>query len=117
VALDVLAHDYLRWRLYHRCCVNGARNLWVSTNVIIYINIVSDRFDSPAILVKRAQRLRKETGDENYWAPLEKKKLTFGQRVEQTLARPFVVFFSEPMLIALTVFMSVCLIPSPYLRI
>ena len=62
---------------------------------------------SPYLLVKRAQKLRKETGDERYWAPLEKRKFTVVQRLEQTIARPFKIFFREPMLIAVTMYMSV----------
>lgn len=63
--------------------------------------------------MKRAQKLRKETGDDRWWAPLEKKKLTLGQRIEETLARPFKIFFREPMLIAITLYMSV----SPLARV
>ncbi|KAI0694864.1 major facilitator superfamily domain-containing protein [Cytidiella melzeri] len=61
---------------------------------------------TPVLLVKRARKLRAETGDDLYWAPLEKNKLTVGKRVEEALARPFKVFFSEPMLIAIGTFTS-----------
>ena len=57
--------------------------------------------------MQRAKKIRKETGDNRYWAPLERKKLTFAQRIEQTLLRPFKIFFKEPMLIAVTLYMSV----------
>ncbi|KAG6336124.1 hypothetical protein ID866_2962 [Astraeus odoratus] len=60
----------------------------------------------PVILVKKAQRLRKQTGDERYYAAMEIRKLGFAQRLEQILARPFKVLFYEPMLIAVTVYMS-----------
>ena len=62
---------------------------------------------SPYLLVQRAKKMRKETGDDRYWAPLEKRKFTLTQRLEQTIARPFKVFFREPMLIAVTMYMSV----------
>ena len=64
------------------------------------------------LLVKRAEKLRKETGDNRWWAPFERRlKMTASQRVEAILARPFKVFFTEPMLIAITVYMSVsCLL-------
>ncbi|KAI0094961.1 MFS general substrate transporter [Irpex rosettiformis] len=61
---------------------------------------------TPILVVKRAQKLRKETGDQNYWAPLERKKLTIVQRLEEVVARPFKVLFAEPMLMALSLFMS-----------
>lgn len=64
----------------------------------------------PYLLVKRAQKLRKETGDERWWAPMEKKKVAFAKRAEEIVARPFKIFFREPMLIAVTLYMSVSLI-------
>ncbi|KAI0776897.1 MFS general substrate transporter [Trametes elegans] len=60
----------------------------------------------PILLVKRAQKLRKETGDDRYWAPLERNKKTFGQHVKHVLGRPFLVLAREPMLIAITLYMS-----------
>ncbi|KAI0324201.1 MFS general substrate transporter [Cubamyces sp. BRFM 1775] len=60
----------------------------------------------PVLLVKRAQRLRKETGDDRYWAPLERNKMALGQRLKHVLGRPFIVLAREPMLIAITLYMS-----------
>ncbi|KAL0951355.1 hypothetical protein HGRIS_008059 [Hohenbuehelia grisea] len=60
----------------------------------------------PILLVRKARRLRKETGDERYWAPLEKQSRTVAQTLEHTLARPFKILFREPMLIAITLYMS-----------
>ncbi|KAI0776341.1 MFS general substrate transporter [Trametes elegans] len=61
---------------------------------------------APAILVHRARRLRKETGDDRYWAPLERNKMSFTQRLKHILGRPFIILFREPMLIAITLYMS-----------
>ena len=58
--------------------------------------------------MKRAKKLRKETGDNQYWAPLEKSKMTVSARLKHILGRPFIVLFREPMLIAITLYMSVC---------
>ncbi|KAH9920854.1 MFS general substrate transporter [Epithele typhae] len=60
----------------------------------------------PILLVKRAQRLRKETGDNRYWAPLEREDKSIGERIKHVFARPFVVLVHEPMLIAITLYMS-----------
>jgi hypothetical protein len=62
---------------------------------------------SPVILVKKAQQKRKETGDERYYAPFEREKFTFLARVEHAVARPFKILFREPMLLAITIYMSV----------
>ena len=61
----------------------------------------------PVLLVKRAQRKRKETGDDRYWAPLERQQMTFSERLKQVLAKPFIVLFTEPMLMAMTLYMGV----------
>jgi len=44
--------------------------------------------------------------DDRYYAPMEKDVVTPFQRAERILARPFVIFFQEPMLIALTIYIS-----------
>lgn len=61
---------------------------------------------APVILAKRARELRKQTENEDYYAPMETQKLSMTQRLENILARPFKVLFREPMLIAITVYMS-----------
>lgn len=57
--------------------------------------------------MNKAQRLRKQTGDERYWAPFEKEHYGFVKRVENTLIRPFKILFTEPMLLAISLYMSV----------
>lgn len=53
--------------------------------------------------------MRKETNDERYHAPLEdEEKISFQARLELILARPFRMLLREPMLLALTIYMSVC---------
>ena len=46
------------------------------------------------------------TGDERYYAPLEA-KISFSKQVENILAKPFKILFREPMLLAITIYMSV----------
>jgi multidrug resistance protein len=61
----------------------------------------------PILLVEKAKRLRKETGNQSYYAPLERQnQVSFSKRLENILAKPFVLLFREPMLIAITVYMS-----------
>ncbi|KAG6818037.1 hypothetical protein H0H87_009192 [Tephrocybe sp. NHM501043] len=61
---------------------------------------------TPVLLVQKARQKRKETKDNRYYAPMEKDIVTPLQRAERVLARPFVIFIQEPMLIALTVYIS-----------
>lgn len=60
----------------------------------------------PTLLVKKAQAKRLETGDLRYYALLERQEVNFKKRVENILARPFVILFHEPMLIAITLYHS-----------
>ena len=61
----------------------------------------------PVLLVKMARERRKITGDERYYAAMEKNSLKFADRVEAILARPFKILFQEPMLFVLTTYLSV----------
>ena len=67
----------------------------------------------PVLLVRKAQRLRKETGDSRYYAPKEVNKPSIGQRLYNILAMPFKILFLEPMLIAIVVYQSVSSRSSP----
>ncbi|KAI0808175.1 MFS general substrate transporter [Fomes fomentarius] len=60
----------------------------------------------PVLLVRKAKRLRKETGDDRYWAPLERNTMSKGARIAHVLGRPFAILVQEPMLIAITLYMS-----------
>ncbi|KAF8140369.1 major facilitator superfamily domain-containing protein [Boletus edulis] len=60
----------------------------------------------PTLLVKMAQERRRTTGDERYYAAMEKDSKKFADRVEAILARPFKILFQEPMLFVLTIYLS-----------
>ncbi len=61
----------------------------------------------PILLIQKAKKMRKETGDNNYYAPMERETKTLTQQIENVLARPFKILVQEPMLIASTAYMSV----------
>ena len=61
---------------------------------------------APVLLVRKAERLRKETG-QPWFAPLEKQKTGLKTRLNDVCVRPFVMLVEEPMLAAITLFMSV----------
>ena len=77
----------------------------------------------PIILVKKAKRLRKETGDSRWYAPctscrfvnlpdkltsvaVEKMDTSFNARVHDILYKPFVMLAQEPMLATIVAYMS-----------
>ncbi|KAG6832304.1 hypothetical protein H0H92_003537 [Tricholoma furcatifolium] len=67
----------------------------------------------PVLLIQKAKKKREETQDDRFYAPMEKDVVTPLQRAERVLARPFVIFIQEPMLIALTTYLSYVLIYNP----
>jgi hypothetical protein len=69
---------------------------------------------SPVLFVRKAEAKRLETGDNRYWAKLERQDVNLKQRAKKVLSQPFIVLFSEPMLIALTLYMSVSAIVEPF---
>jgi MFS family permease len=62
----------------------------------------------PVILQTEAKRLRKETGDSRWHAELDvKKEGGIKATLERTILKPFVMAAQEPMLLILTLYMSV----------
>jgi MFS family permease len=61
----------------------------------------------PVLLMRKAKELRKSTGDDRYHAAMELQSVSFIERLENVVARPFKILFLEPMLIAITLYISV----------
>ena len=57
-------------------------------------------------LKKKARRLRHETGDDRYKAPIEMRHVELTKMVGNVLGKPLKIFFTEPMLILVTIYMS-----------
>ncbi|KAH8102515.1 MFS general substrate transporter [Cristinia sonorae] len=72
----------------------------------ILLTLTQPETYSPVILVRKAKRLRKETGDDRWWAPLERQQVGLRQHLEHILGRPFEMLFMEPMLVAINLYMS-----------
>ncbi|BGP39645.1 hypothetical protein JCM10450v2_003616 [Rhodotorula kratochvilovae] len=61
----------------------------------------------PYILATEAKRLRKETGDDRWHAALEKKNTDgFKGTLKRTVLKPFIMIIEEPMLLVITLYMS-----------
>jgi hypothetical protein len=61
---------------------------------------------APYLLKLRAQRLRKETGDERYHHPHEDVKLDFKSIVTKHFARPVLMLTTEPMVSCIAIYAS-----------
>lgn len=62
---------------------------------------------TPVILYHKAQRKRKATGDDRYHAPIEKRERSLLREAEVIFGKPFKMLAYEPMLAAVTIYMSV----------
>lgn len=106
--MGLLGYDYLCRHMCYVNSVNSARDIQVrlmsSSSLIWSLTVSSYR---PIILVERAKQLRRDTGDNRYYAPLEKGRKSLKDTAIGVITRPFLVFSREPMLIALTLYMSV----------
>ena len=60
----------------------------------------------PVILKNRAQRLRKETGDESIIAPIELEKTDFRHIVTTVLTRPLRMIIFEPLVLFTCLYLS-----------
>ncbi|KAI0390899.1 major facilitator superfamily transporter [Xylariaceae sp. FL0594] len=93
------AYQYLGWRWdnWIVLILAGAAVLFVLTTKETY---------APAILKAKAARRRKETGDERWWTRYHV-NLSPIQLIKVNLVRPFVLFFTEPILWFFNLWISV----------
>lgn len=61
---------------------------------------------APIILKRKAARIRKETGDDKYKAPRDLVHLNAASFLKSILLKPFAMLVMEPMLLAITLYMS-----------
>ena len=56
----------------------------------------------PIILKNKAQKMRKDTGETRYYAPIEKADTSIKARAQNILVKPFKMLVVEPMLLAVS---------------
>ncbi|OCF32686.1 polyamine transporter 1 [Kwoniella heveanensis BCC8398] len=61
---------------------------------------------APKILAKKAKKLRKDTQEQRWYAPLERADKSWKARINDILFKPFIILALEPMLMAVTLYMS-----------
>ncbi|KIW80330.1 hypothetical protein AYO21_01232 [Fonsecaea monophora] len=82
--------------------------IWSGVMVIAIIVVVPETY-MPVVLRKKAQKKRKETGDDRYKAPIEVYEKSIFWTVVRSLYRPFMLLFLEPMCFNLCLFSSILL--------
>lgn len=82
--------------------------IWSGIMLVLVTALVPETYH-PVLLRKKARKLRKETGDERYKAPIEVSDRTITMTVLHSLYRPFMLLFLEPMCLNLCLFSSILL--------
>lgn len=79
--------------------------IWVFTVFAVTLFCLPEVY-SPVLLHQKALRLRKNTGNINYYHPHEDTKLDFNSIVTKHLARPLRMLFTEPMVTCIALYAS-----------
>jgi len=83
--------QYLGWRWTNWVVMIVSGAAWVG------VSLLPETY-APALLRKRAARRRKDTADERYWSRYDDKQAFF-PLLKVNLSRPFIMTFTEPILI------------------
>src|SRR5437764_729309 len=94
--------DFLRrWSFYLLIIWSGA--------MLLSITLFVPETYHPVLLRLKAQKLRKEPGYENYYAPIEKHEKSLSKTILWSMIRPFQLLTLEPMCLNLCIFSSLLL--------
>jgi multidrug resistance protein len=88
-----------RWLYWIQLILSGA--VW-----LIMTFTVPETY-APTLLSRRADKLRKETGDDKFVTEQDLDKRPFAQRMKVFLVRPFQLLFLEPIVLFISLYMSV----------
>ncbi|GAP92182.2 putative drug proton antiporter yhk8 [Rosellinia necatrix] len=94
---------YTNWRWTYYVLI-----IWAFALLVTMILFAPETYH-PIILREKARRLRKETGDERWKAPMEKSTKSIPRTVALSLMRPFQLLTLEPMCLLLSLLSAVLL--------
>ena len=97
-ALTANPHLGWRWTEYIEA-------IWVFVVFALALFLMPELY-SPVLLKRKAQRLRKETGDERYWHPHEAEKINFSNILTKHVSRPLKMLTTEPMVTCIAIYAS-----------
>lgn len=90
-----LVNQHISWRwTFHIMCI------WSGLLVLAVVLFVPETYE-PVLLRKKAQRLRKETGDSRWYAPIERDGRLLARSILTSSERPFKLIFRDYMTIVL----------------
>ncbi|KAK3292757.1 major facilitator superfamily domain-containing protein [Chaetomium fimeti] len=98
-----LINTYVNWRWTHYVLL-----IWAAVLLLTIALFVPETYH-PVLLKRKAQKLRKTTGDDRWRAPLEKSTKSVSKTVAYSLLRPFQILIFEPMAVVLNIYTAVLL--------
>lgn len=75
--------------------------------ILLFVLLLQPETYGPLLLYWKAKILREETGDERYKAPMEMKNESLGRRLLTSVYRPFVLVYSELIIILMSLYLTV----------
>lgn len=79
--------------------------IWVAITTAVCYFYLPEVY-GPFLLKKKAQRLRKETGDQRLWHPHERIKVDISSIITKQLSRPIIMLVTEPMCTCMCMYAS-----------
>lgn len=96
-------NQYINWRWTFYVLL-----IWSGGMLASIVMFVPETYH-PIMLKKKAQKMRKDTGEERWKAPLEKSTKSIPRTILNSLYRPFQLLLLEPMCLNLCLFSSILL--------
>ncbi|KAL1871180.1 hypothetical protein VTK73DRAFT_2231 [Phialemonium thermophilum] len=96
-------NSYANWRWTHYVLI-----IW-SGSILIALALFVPETYHPVLLRNKARRIRKETGDDRWKAPIEKRSKSILKTVAFSLLRPFQLLVYEPMCLILDLYSALLL--------
>ncbi|KAI3398974.1 hypothetical protein diail_8001 [Diaporthe ilicicola] len=93
----------VNWRWTHYMLI-----IWAFTICLALVVTVPETYH-PVVLRNKARKLRKDTGDERWKAPIEKSNKSLVRTVGLSLLRPFQILIFEPMALILNLYSAILL--------
>ncbi|CEL58248.1 putative drug/proton antiporter YHK8 OS=Saccharomyces cerevisiae (strain ATCC 204508 / S288c) GN=YHK8 PE=1 SV=1 [Rhizoctonia solani AG-1 IB] len=94
-------HTSWRWTFYTMI-------IWATVQLVELYLLVPETYE-PVLRVKKARNLRKTTGDERWWAPLEKSDKSITRTIIASCYKPFEILAFEPMALFLDIWCALLL--------
>lgn len=91
------------WRWTHYVLI-----IWAFCMCIALFLVVPETYH-PVVLRNKARKMRKDTGDDRWRAPMEKSAKSLGRTVGTSLMRPFQILVFEPMALVLNLYSAILL--------